>query len=123
MIRVYVAGALSGKELDYLENCRLMMEMGYKLFRSGLYAPFVPAFDMHFALMKRIGDLPIAVKEYYDYSMAWLEASQALLVLPNWENSKGTILEIARAKELNIPVFYSYEDMDEYFEHRLPECR
>ena len=115
MKRIYVAGSLSGNELKYLENCRVMMKMGYQLFRSGKYAPFVPAFDMHFAFTRQDEDLPITVQEYYNYSMAWLEASQALLVLPNWEQSKGTIAEIARSKELNIPVFYSYEDMDQHF--------
>jgi hypothetical protein len=32
-------------------------------------------------------------------------------VIPGWENSKGTIAEIARAKELKIPVFYSFDEL------------
>lgn len=115
MIRVYVAGSLSGSTLDYLENCRVMMKCGYQLFRSGIYSPFVPAFDYHFALMREDNDLPISVSEYYKYSLAWLDVSDCVLVLPKWENSKGTIAEIERAKELKIPVFYSQEGMDAHF--------
>ncbi|KKL26448.1 hypothetical protein LCGC14_2395160, partial [marine sediment metagenome] len=40
----------------------------------------------------------------YRYSIAWLEVSDEVWVMPNSENSKGTQVEIKRAKELNIPV-------------------
>jgi len=46
-----------------------------------------------------------------DLSMAWLDVSDAVLVLPKYRKSGGTNLEIARAKELGIPVFYSIEDI------------
>jgi hypothetical protein len=49
------------------------------------------------------------------YSFAWLEASDAVLLVPGWENSKGTIAEIARAKVLNIPVFETLESVIIYF--------
>jgi hypothetical protein len=43
-----------------------------------------------------------------------LEKCDIVYVLPNYENSKGTIAEIKRAKELAIPVTYSDSGLD-YF--------
>jgi hypothetical protein len=45
-----------------------------------------------------------------------MEASDAVLLLPGWENSKGTLLEIARAEEICLPVFYPHEE-DAMFEY------
>jgi hypothetical protein len=73
-------------------------------------APFVPWHDYHFQLMLREGE-SLSVEDYYRYSMAWLEVSEALLVLPNSEHSKGTQAEIKRAEELGIPVFYSLGEL------------
>lgn len=110
MKRVYIAGAYSADNiLSALENMRKGMRAGLIVLKAG-YAPFVPWFDYHFSLMLR-DDETLTVQEYYDYSMAWLEGSNAILVLPDWENSKGTVNEIAKAKELEIPIFYNMEDL------------
>lgn len=121
MIRVYIAGSLTGSTLDYLENCRKMMKFGYELFRSGTYSPFVPAFDYHFALMKRDNEMPITTKEYYDYSMAWLEVSDVVFVLPNSENSVGTQKEVERANELGIPVVFDMAQLEEVRKRMMGE--
>jgi hypothetical protein len=34
-----------------------------------------------------------------------------MILVPGWENSKGTLAEIARAEELDIPVYYSMEEL------------
>jgi len=55
----------------------------------------------------------------YKFISVWLsvagdyckEVSDCLYVLPNSENSKGTQAEIKRAKELNIPIFYSIDEI------------
>ena len=53
--------------------------------------------------------------DYYKYGIAWLDVSNAVLVVPGSENSKGTQKEIERAKELRIPVFYNLKDLEEHF--------
>jgi hypothetical protein len=104
-VRVYVAGAYGAKDaLVVWDNMRRGMRLGYEVLRAG-FAPFVPWFDYHFSLMG-----PMELEEYYEYSMAWLEVSDAVLVAPvNLEGSKGTQAEVARAHELGIPVFYEIE--------------
>lgn len=108
--RVYVAGAYSASNIiSALDNMRRGMRAGLEVLLAG-FAPFVPWFDYHFQLMIR-DEETLTVQNYYDYSMAWLEVSDAVLVLPNSENSKGTQAEIQRAKELNIPIFYSLDEL------------
>lgn len=105
MKRVYVAGAYSADNaLGVLDNMRRGMRLALMVLKAG-FAPFVPWFDYHFSLMS-----DMTIEEYYNYSMAWLEASDAVIVQPvGAEQSKGTRAEIARANELGIPVFNEEE--------------
>jgi len=108
MKRVYVAGAYSADNvLDVLKNIGIGEEMGAKLFALG-YAPFVPWHDKDFIL--RRPDDEFNVSEFYAYSLAWLEVSDAMLVLPGYESSAGTLNEIQFAKKREIPVFYGIEN-------------
>ena len=114
MKRVYVAGSYSSNNvITVLNNMRIGMRLGTQVLLVG-YAPFVPWFDYQFQLMLRDGE-SLMVQDYYDYSMAWLEASHCMLVVPNSEGSKGTQAEIKRAIELDIPVYNRLVDL-EYFE-------
>jgi len=108
--RVYVAGAYSADNvLDVLNNMRSGMRLSTEVLLKG-HSPFCPWLDYHFTLMLRDGE-KITVQDYYNYSMAWLEAADAVLVVPGWTNSRGTIEEIKRAQELDIPVYYNIEDL------------
>ena len=110
MKRVYVAGAYSANNvIAVLDNMRLGMRASVEVFLAG-YAPFSPWLDYQFTLMLRDNE-KLVVKDYYEYSLAWLDASMAVLVLPGYENSVGTQNEIKRANELKIPVFYSLEEL------------
>lgn len=103
--RLYIAGAYSADNvLGVLDNIRRGMRAGTQALLAG-FAPFVPWFDFHFQLMLRENEA-LTVEDYYRYSLAWLEVSDAVWVLPGSENSKGTQAEIKRAQELGIPVHY-----------------
>ena len=105
MKRIYIAGAYSADNvISVLDNMREGMRLATKVLLLG-YSPFVPWFDFHFQLMLR-GDEKLTIKDYYRYSIDWLEVSDAILIIPNWKRSKGTIAEIEKAKELKIPIFY-----------------
>jgi hypothetical protein len=110
MKKIYVAGAYSANNvLDVLKNIGRGEDYSAKLFMMG-YAPFCPWHDKDFVL--RNWDRDFTVKMFYDYSMAWLEVSDIVFVIPGYENSKGTLAEIERAKELSIPIVYSIDELE-----------
>lgn len=110
MLRVYVAGAYSASNvIDILNNMRKGMRASTEVLLAG-FAPFAPWIDYHYQLQLQDGET-LSVDDYYAYSMAWLEASDIVYVIPGWENSKGTIAEISKANLLNIPVVYSMEEL------------
>jgi hypothetical protein len=110
MKRVYVAGAYSASNvLQVFENMRKGIQLTIQVWQAG-YAPFCPWLDYQFNISRHNEDKP-NVQNFYDYSMAWLEVSNAVLVVPDSEASVGTQKEIERAKELGIPVFHTMADL------------
>ena len=108
--RVYVAGAYSADNvISVLDNIRRGMRLSTEVMLAG-FAPFCPWFDFHFQLMLRLNE-ELTVEDYYRYSLAWLEVSDAMLIVPGFEKSRGTLAEIERANSMGIPVFYSLEDL------------
>ena len=110
MKRVYVAGAYNANgALAVMANIANGVQMALRVLKAG-FAPYVPWFDV---LLHVANPCPesTTIEECYEWSMAWLEVSDAVLVVPGWEESHGTIAEIKRATELNIPVFYSIKDL------------
>jgi len=112
MTRIYVAGSYSGDNvITILNNMRMGMRAGTELLLEG-FSPFVPWFDYHFQLMLRDNET-LDVNKYYNYSIAWLEASDVVYVLPNSEKSAGTQAEIGRAVDLGIPVVRDRKELKE----------
>lgn len=108
--RVYVAGKYSDSNvIGVLNNIREGIKASVEVLIAG-FAPFCPWLDYQFQFF----DKTLTVEDYYRYSLAWLEVSDAILVLPNSGNSKGTQMEIVRAKELGIPIFYDLASLKEY---------
>ena len=116
MIRVYVAGKYSDDNvLDVLGNISKGIKICKDLFLMG-YAPFCPWLDHQYVLQMNNDEREaLTVKMFHDYSLAWLDASDCMLVLPERiENSNGVQAEIKRALEISIPVFYSLNDMEDW---------
>ena len=110
MTRVYIAGPYSAPSVwEGLMNMNRGMRTALWALKHGM-SPFCPFFDYHFFLQLGEGEF-LSVKQMKDYSMDWLEVSGAVLVLEGWEHSDGTKAEILRAKDLDIPVFYTREDL------------
>lgn len=102
MKRIYIAGKYSDSNvIDVLKNIHDGIKKSAEVLKNG-DAPFCPWLDYQFQFFQR----DLKVEDYYRYSMAWLEVSDEVWVLPNSENSKGTQAEIKRAKELGISVIY-----------------
>jgi hypothetical protein len=100
MKKIYLAGAYSADNvMDVLHNIGIGIKMATKILKEG-NAPFCPWLDYHFAME----DQTIPKENFYKYSLAWLEVSDEIWVIPDWKDSKGTIKELDRALELNIPI-------------------
>jgi len=110
MKRVYVAGAYSADNvIDVQANMRRGLRLSVLVLEANM-APFAPWLDFVLGLLS-----PVSLNQYYDYSMAWLEAADAVLVVPeNAEQSKGTQAEISRALEIGIPVFWNVSELKQW---------
>lgn len=106
-MKIYVAGKYSDSNIiEVLNNIREGIKMSAKVLKMG-HVPFSPWLDYQFQFYEP----ELKVEDYYNYSLTWLKCCDAMLVLPNYENSKGTLKEIEVAKENNIPIYYSLEDL------------
>lgn len=114
MYKIYIAGSYSSDNvLGVLTNIRKGLRKSTELLLKG-YAVFSPWCDYSLNLQLR-DDEQLSVEQLQEHSMEWLGACDAVFVLPNSENSKGTQAEIKRAITLEIPVFTTVEAMDSYF--------
>ena len=116
--RVYVAGLLTPRgvwsvspAIDYLINVKNMIRAGLEVFFAG-FVPFIPALDFQIFLALKDGER-ITEPMIKRYSKDWLEVCEAVLLTPGWRKSTGTLAEIEFAKERNIPIFESIEELIE----------
>lgn len=107
--RIYIAGPLNphkgGGAIEYLRNCNRMIEAARILIKNG-YAPFCPAVDAAYFIGGMDDETPTA-EEIKSYSASWIRGCDAMLLMPGWAESGGTLAEIEIAERLNIPVFKS----------------
>ncbi len=109
MKRVYVAGAYSADNvIDVLKNIGRGEHYAAMLFREG-FAPFCPWHDKSYVMANWNDEF--TVKQFYDFSMEWLSVSDALFLVPGWENSAGTKKEIEYALKFNTPIFDDIADI------------
>ena len=104
MLRVYVAGKYSADNvLDVLKNIGRGEKACARMFQLG-FSPFCPWHDKSY-----VTDLPdseFKVEQFQDHSLAWLDVSDVMFLIPGWKGSRvGVPREIARAEELGIPIF------------------
>ena len=121
-IKVYVAGAYSADNvLSVLQNIGRGEKACAELFRLG-FAPFCPWHDKSYVINNP--DVEFKIEDFYEYSIAWLEVSEVMFVLPGHSCSSGTVKEITLAKELGMPVCYSIDELVEfcaYFKQTIRE--
>lgn len=100
MKRVYVAGKLNGDACGYIKNIHNMVIWAEKVRKLG-FAVFVPGLDFLQGVI--FGDWVYA--DYFNNSQPWLDAADAVFLVPGWETSEGTKREIERATGRGIPIF------------------
>ena len=99
MTYVYIAGPYTGG--DSVVNVRAAVEAGQAVLAAG-FIPFVPHLYHLWHTIK-----PGNYEQWMRLDFAWLERCDVLIRLPG--NSPGADREVARAKELGIPVYYGLD--------------
>jgi hypothetical protein len=104
--RIYVAGAYSAPNiLEVADNIRKGRDLAVNLLQMGFF-PYCPWNDWELAVRMA---LPMEI--WKANGMAWLEASEGMILVPGYESSHGTSDEMARARELDIPIFDNKADL------------
>jgi hypothetical protein len=110
--RIYVAGRYSGTDvISVLKNIGAGEAMCAELFMKG-FAPFSPWADAVY--VKLYYGCKHDKNAFYAASLAWLEVSDAMLVISGRGDGRGVDAEIKFAEERGIPVFYSIYDLEEW---------
>jgi hypothetical protein len=104
---VYVAGPYSADNvLDVLRHIGTGLRVCEELFRRG-FAPFCPWADHQYEFYHNH-----TKEDYYESSIAWLDAADVIYVHALRPGSVGTAKEIELAKELHIPVFFDIASLE-----------
>jgi hypothetical protein len=90
--------------IEYLLNVRDMIQVAVALIRKG-YAPYCPGLDAQYFLSLPSGET-ISEEAIKDISMAFLERSDIMVLLPGWEKSVGCRAEVMRAIVRGIPTYH-----------------
>lgn len=106
MKRIYIAGPYNGPDvINVLANMRRGIAASVELVRAG-HAVWCPWLDFQFGL---IAEIPMA--DYKRNSLAWVEVSDAILLLDGWEKSQGCRAELEEARSCGIGIFTSIESL------------
>lgn len=98
--RVYVAGPISS---DPLMGTRNAVLAGSALIERG-FAPFIPHLSSYWHMIS-----PHPYETWMELDFAWIPTCDVLLRLPG--KSAGSDREVALAKSLSIPVYYSLDTL------------
>lgn len=110
-LRIYVAGPYT--KPDPCINTREAILIGNALWNAG-FAPFIPHLSH---LWHTVTPQPYAMWLHYD--LQWLTCCDALFRIPG--ESSGADKEVAFARDHNIPVFTSIQELCYHFTQRLTE--
>jgi len=116
--RIFISGPITPRgrrgdcdghpAVEYIFNIKDMILAANQLARKG-WAPFCPGLDfLNFLLSAPEDQL---LKRIWSIDLAWLEVSDAVLMMPGWEESSGACKEYATAIGLHLPVYHSIEEV------------
>jgi len=105
-LRIYVAGPLSANEGESkgpASNIKKADEAGKAIFRLG-HHPYVPHTMTSTWLDEKDGCFHDYTRVVEEFDFGWLRMCDLLFLLPGWEKSRGTLLEVSEAERLCMPI-------------------
>lgn len=109
---VFIAGPLSAESTEGMrENVRIAESYQQALAKCGVYS-YCPHAHTHWRVES---GQDISGDFYHDWHMAFLNAvCGAVVALPGWQNSKGSMMDVEEAKQKGMPLFEpaSLDDLD-----------
>jgi hypothetical protein len=116
-VKVYIAGPYTPHStngaVEMLGNIRQGIRMSLDLIHLG-FAPFCPWLDFLY-WVSCPEEKVLTYEQIINLSLVYVEGNEAVLMLPRWESSAGAQKERQHALDLDIPVFYSVEELCEHF--------
>ena len=113
-MKVYVAGAYCPHDCapheairKAQENVNTAIDAGIALMDKG-HIVFIPHLSHYIHL--RMGQV-WGQDFWYKFDLEWLRLCDAIFMLPNWESSTGAKLELGKAKEWFLKIFYNLGDV------------
>lgn len=115
MKRIYIAGKLTDRDAcGYIQNLHDMIAYA-EIVRHFGAAVFVPGNDF----LQGLWHGGYEYEDYFKNSIAWLEVSDAVALVPNWENSNGATKEAEHAANLGIPVLFTVDEVEEFLKNEM----
>jgi hypothetical protein len=97
----YLAGPYRSKTINGIaENIASMRTVAVEVHRSGVFA-YAPCINTSFM------DGVASDEHFLEGNLVMLEKCDCIIMCPGWENSAGAQAELARARVLRLPAFYS----------------
>jgi len=104
-VRVYIAGPCSATGFNSVEEHIAQARAAMvEVYRRG-HTPFCP----HTMAAGLEGDLEREV--FLRTDLEWLRLCEAVLMLPGWHRSPGSVAELQEAERLGLGVYYRVEDL------------
>lgn len=102
---IYIAGPYS--KGDVVLNVCEAVQVGDALLSLG-HTPFIPHMTYTWHMV-----IPHDIDYWYEYDMEWLKKCDAVYRIKG--ASVGADLEVQKALELGLPVFYNFSDLFRHF--------
>ena len=107
---IYIAGRFRGPTpWDVEKNIRAAEEVAFQVWSlsTQLTGGYVAALCPH--MNCRHWDKTLSDDIWLAGGLALLSACDAVVLVPGWESSKGTVAEVGLARKSGLPVFYSWD--------------